>query len=251
MLVGVGDHLPCPEIAVPAGKGKEQCDGSDGGLAHGDVHFPEHLEFGGTVHDGRFFNFAGHAFKGISQKDDVHGRHTHGDDHQPFIVGDAHGVENVLGGQVVQVLGHKAGGEKHGKHQEEVKSPAEQKPLFGKGIGTQNGHKQGPHRAVEGKEQCVGIGIPEHIVIKHLGKGIKLDILGEQHHFAIVHRMGTADGSGNGIEEGVQTGQGEKAQERVADHLKNAFRYFKLSFHLSPLLSTAKCRRPCGRWYWR
>ena len=206
MLVGIGDHLAGPEVTIPAGDGEEQRHRGDGGLTHGDVHLGQHLELGRAVHDGGLFDFTGHTLKGIAQQDDVHRRHTHGDDDQPLVVGDANGVEDILGGQVVQVLGHDAGGEPHGEHQVEVEHLAEQQPLLGQGVGTQDGHHQGPHRAVEGQEQGVGVGVPEHVVIEHAGKSLELDVLGEEHDLAVIHRVGAADGSGDRVEEGIQTG---------------------------------------------
>ena len=86
MLVGVGDHLTGPEIAIPAGNCEEQSNRRDGGLAHGDVDLGKHLEFGSAVHNGGFFDIGRHALERITQQHDVHGRHTHGDDHQPLVV---------------------------------------------------------------------------------------------------------------------------------------------------------------------
>ena len=114
---------------------------------------------------------------------------------------------------------------------EEVEETAEQQPLLGQGIRTQDGHEQGPDGAVEGEEQGVGIGIPEHVVIEHAGEGLKLDILGEEDDLAIIHRVTAADGGGDRVNEGIQAGKGEHAQQRIADDLEDHFGGFKLSFH--------------------
>ena len=126
MLVGVGDHLASPEVAVPTGDAEEQGHRRDGGFAHGEVYLGEHLELAGAVHDRRLFDLAGHALKGVAQQADVHGRHTHGNDHQPLVVGDAQGIENGLGAQVVQILGNDTCGKPHGENQEEVEELVEE-----------------------------------------------------------------------------------------------------------------------------
>ena len=59
--------------------------------------------------------------------------------------------------------------------------------------------------------------------MEHLGEGLELQILGEQDDLAVVHRMLSADGCGNGVDEGVQAAQGKYRQTGVADDLKDQF----------------------------
>ena len=130
MLVLVGDHLACPEISIPTRNCEEQRYRRDRGFTHREIYLCEDLHFSRAVNDRGFFDLRRNSLKSVSKQDDVHGRHTHGDNYEPLIIHDSHGIEYVLGCQVVQVLRYDTCGEPHGENQEEVKSLSEQQSLF-------------------------------------------------------------------------------------------------------------------------
>ena len=99
------------------------------------------------------------------------------------------------------------------------------------GAYAQDSGKHGPQRAVQGEEQGVGIGVPEHIVPEHPGKGVKLQVLGEQHDLAVLHGGPAADGGGHRVHKGIQAAQGKYGEQGVADDLEDQLRYLKFSFH--------------------
>ena len=187
-----------------------------------------------TIHNGGFLNFGGNVFEGVTQQDDVHGRHTHGNDDQPFVVHDADGAEDGLRIQIVEVLGDNTGGEPHREHEEEIEGLAEKQTLLAQRVGAQNGNAHGPQGTVEREEQGVGIGIPEHVILEHAGKGLELDLLGEKHDLAVFHGVTAGNGGGNSVDEGIETTQRKHCEQRAADDTEDQFGYFQFSFHVRP-----------------
>ena len=158
---------------------------------------------------------------GISEKNDVHCGHTHGDDDKPLVVHDTYLIEHSLCVEIVQILRNDTCTEPHCEDQEEVEGLPEQQSLLGKGVCTQDGVSESPDSTEKSDIESVGISIPEHIAVEHLSKSFELNVFREKDDLGILYSLSSAYGRGYGIKERIETTDSEHCQKRIADYLED------------------------------
>ena len=136
-------------------------------------------------------------------------------DNQPLIVGNTEGLEHLSGIKVVKELRNDTCGEPHGEYEEEVEGLAEEQSLLRQRVCTEDGYKHGPKCTVEGKEEGVCIGVPEHIVLEHDLKRLKLYVLREEDYLSVLNRLASAYCRRDSVEEGVYTADCENGEEQI------------------------------------